>query len=749
MIHSSNGLEVWVFNITLNIDGTNKVINLTTGKHGLISDTYTDPIECITNKPSITSTLNIEKGTSTTGGVSINCINVKIDSLRLSEYLLKHESSNSYTSTNASVSVAKYNNLVTTPVVIFNGFIENVSYTTNDEVTINCQVRRWWDDIIVGGDVENDVDAPIVYGLYTPNASTINSPDLCNDNDLHPISFNKIAGDKALFLTQQAETSDARPHCWEESLKKFVPIGKNDTSYTDATFVDNGSNYTSCRSTLKRAVKWDTTDTNSAITNVDGEWEDLSNLTDGDDNTFAKNQGSVSVWNASNTNTWREDKCGISPPQLSGVPTSIKLELKLAGSSQLITYNPYTYWNAHSEMHIKFFGDWYEIQDLNINPVHNGSNTDQSATFTTNTSGGNTSTPFVVTLDLLTLASGGSFSIPDPKTLPETIELRVRWRLYGLTGGMSGFWFPTYKVYYAKWIVAYETPASETGVVKSTQIENLKFFSGSDGLVQSWNTGSACNGVVQIHRDLLYRHCGLTATPTQYSSSGTGGAVATARANWSGRVVIDKPTPLKKVLEKLQFEGCFLFVVTRTDPNGKYLFVYDGSNNTYSSSDVDVTLTDKDISDSGVRFSTTPTGSILSNITTRWKKNYGSGTFEHSYTHNVSATRTEYGLGSLLKKEKVDLDYLWKNTASDPSNLWNNWTDYYLNIRGKSKIIAEFEIVNPTIMIDIGDIVKLNIANHSNIFGATASRVYFMVIKSTISLNTNKVTLREVGNNNG
>ena len=142
MIHGSNGLEVWVFNITLNIDGTNKVINLTTGKHGLISATYTDPIECITNKPSITSTLNIEKGTSTTGGVSINCINVKIDSLRLSEYLLKHESSNSYTSTNASVSVAKYNNLVTTPVVIFNGFIENVSYTTNDEVTINCQVCR-------------------------------------------------------------------------------------------------------------------------------------------------------------------------------------------------------------------------------------------------------------------------------------------------------------------------------------------------------------------------------------------------------------------------------------------------------------------------------------------------------------------------------------------------------------------------------------------------------------------------------
>jgi hypothetical protein len=225
------------------------------------------------------------------------------------------------------------------------------------------------------------------------------------------------------------------------------------------------------------------------------------------------------------------------------------------------------------------------------------------------------------------------------------------------------------------------------------RLGDIKFFySGGDGLTETYSGSSnVVKKIHEAHRDLLTRFTDIgTSDPSGWSDLNSG-------KYWRLRYWQLQPTSLSKTLEKLQFEGGFIFRY-RFDGTPQYIFIQ----NSYSSSDV--TLSKNDIDK--IQVSPSP----FSELVTKQEISYRKHPAESKYTTTViasnSTSRTNYNIGSKENISSVKLDaYVGRRlpVATEDSDIPttpgtnpnDDFYTYYNNIFGDIKLIVKCDIVNP------------------------------------------------------
>jgi len=266
-----------------------------------------------------------------------------------------------------------------------------------------------------------------------------------------------------------------------------------------------------------------------------------------------------------------------------------------------------------------------------------------------------------------------------------------------------------------------------------------------DGFSQGYNGGSGlAENVHEVFRDLLDRFAGFDVA----DGSLTGwSALDTVRSDWAVRWWQSEPRSLKKILDKLQFEGCFIFKFYGS--GGKFIYL-----KADPSGDSIATINDTDYSDISI------TLSDFSDLITHTEYNYerhpATNGYRSSSTYTNSGSRGDWWPGTIApeeNKKQTNLEFLVKNpyNSETDSNADDCHALYYDNINADPKPIVRCNIVNKALWnLEDGDIVQFNTAfatfNPDAIqpFGYSWADIYFMITATERTLNNLKIEARFV-----
>ena len=240
-------------------------------------------------------------------------------------------------------------------------------------------------------------------------------------------------------------------------------------------------------------------------------------------------------------------------------------------------------------------------------------------------------------------------------------------------------------------------------------------YSATDGLSKSFSSGTATK-LHDFHRDVCHRFLGLTDTPVGYSD-------LDSDRNWEGRAWVLEQIPIKNFLDKLAFQGGFVYTYSAAGVL-KYIHV----KNTYSSADH--ALDKNDISN--VSIGHTPTSDLITDITVNFNKHPALNVYRSQATATDSTTRSNYNLSNSDGKYTFNLDYLTSGQGADidvsDDDPNDGFINYYGNLRLQPRVILQSTIVNPAHFdMELGDIVTFSNMIPSKAFNKSFSSRYFMV----------------------
>ena len=266
-----------------------------------------------------------------------------------------------------------------------------------------------------------------------------------------------------------------------------------------------------------------------------------------------------------------------------------------------------------------------------------------------------------------------------------------------------------------QWTIVYQKPTGSDGTLSVGSIkldidtafdtsdqDELKklgdikyFYSGGNGLKDAWSDTAAMTEIHEVHRDLLVRYTDIgTATPEGYSD-------LDSAKDWRIRYWQLEQKPLSSVLERLQYEGGFIF---RYKYNGspQYIYVEDS----YSSTDV--TFSKDDINN--VQLEVTKLSDLMTKQEISYRKHPADSRYITTVVSSNDSKRNRYNIGSNENRQSVNLDmYVGTTTsnndipASPSSNPNDDFYSYYDYISGDVKLLITFDIVNPAKWVTTND----------------------------------------------
>ena len=275
------------------------------------------------------------------------------------------------------------------------------------------------------------------------------------------------------------------------------------------------------------------------------------------------------------------------------------------------------------------------------------------------------------------------------------------------------------------------------------------FYSGGDGYTNSFTGGSgAADTGLEAHRDMLARYAGFDEADGSIYNYDSGLDVEAARITtaWNIRWWANEPVELKKTLEQLQKEFCFIFK-WRADGSGSYWVVKDS----YSSGDVTQTLNKNDITNLNIKM--TPFSELLTKMEINYEKHPAEGRYLSSVTaeDTTNNPRTDWNIQAKENIQEVNLDMnVNKPGNANPGGGDTNdgFADYYMNIFGDVKKIISCDIVNPGKSYDLetGDIIQFsNTAGEMPVEPFNDNWAdYYMITDLVRGLGTVSITAREV-----
>jgi hypothetical protein len=291
-------------------------------------------------------------------------------------------------------------------------------------------------------------------------------------------------------------------------------------------------------------------------------------------------------------------------------------------------------------------------------------------------------------------------------------------------------------------------------VVKFDQTDNDRkrladqkyFFCGGPGLTESWSGGNtAIAWGIEAFRDIMIRFAGHHKTaPTGWTSlyyDRRTNASGTDQNNWKIRYWQSQPVKLKDKLDQLAYEFGFV-----------YKFAADGTLkviHVLQSSELSATLNLSGSDLNKINVSTTGLSEVTTQMTINNKLHPAeSNRYYSSVTASNSTSRVKYNHGDKESIANINLDMnvgTIPTTANADCNA--DFYSYYDNIIGDIKVIVSCDIVNHAkgYQLETGDIVTFS-SMPVEMFGTdfSASK-YFMIVETKRSLGKVSIVAREVG----
>lgn len=195
-----------------------------------------------------------------------------------------------------------------------------------------------------------------------------------------------------------------------------------------------------------------------------------------------------------------------------------------------------------------------------------------------------------------------------------------------------------------------------------------------------------------------------------------------------------KQVLLDGVLEKLNFEGGFIWVFDYTSATVDARIIYVKSS--YSSGDVDKDLDGDYLSD--VVVDTTPVSEIVTKRTFNYSRHPATEEYQASNS-KTNTNRSDWNLEAEENAIEEDLDFL--HVSGDVDDLLT----YYDNIVGEPKLVGSCMLESPEYWnLQVGDIVQFSNMEYDP-YGKSWSSIYFMITGVMIQPDTFKIEFREVG----
>ncbi len=653
----------------------------------------------VLNKPSIRESIDIEKSISSTGNISLSVANFNFLGSNFSSALY---GVNKYI--NRAFKVYIQPNDATTIgdcLLIYSGKLVSASHNV-DSIRLQIEAKRPWDNIEVPT-VKTDKNNyyPIAYGDYRPNASqsNVNSTGLTFNSNagideyrkrktLYPIPIEERRGTTIFSLTGDwSQSTKAWPHYYEKSTDTFLPIANHESTATtmdsaNETYLDGKA--VRFHQNLLKSSFYKMVELTEIENNTPFNWVNNNNAFDGDYiNTSTYTQCTINGGFINN----RRGYVKYSFPQLTGFPNKLQVNMVISGTVSISDVG------GNGEIRVQLINKSFGAED--ILGYYKLTNAQTSTSDLITGSGAvDTSSAYFLTdafdSDTEWLASGSGWG--------EGLQFNLKCILQ--SGDLDGDLEGNFRIF----DVAVQadnqldfTETTKTGkLVASKVLDDIEYvYSGGDGLPDNgWNSSAAITTIIAAHRDLLHRNTSYTNSNTPDNWS----AVNSAK-DWAVRYWINEPVELLKVLEKLQYEGGFIFRFNGQGA-GEYIFIPD-------SISTDHTLSTDDLNN--IEISLLPMDRIVSRMDIEYEKHPISNYVSKVIASN-SSTISDLLIGTNENKKTIRLDANVSAPASSPSSSPNDdFYTYYDNILGDQKIIVSADVVSPNFYgIDVGDFVAFD-----------------------------------------
>ena len=697
-LHSSSIDVDWLFHLVNDNAG---VVYLASKDRTVGSNRYYGIVE---DSGEITRELDLINCVASIGEISISCID-KYKTDTLSAELL-HNGADYYI--NQQILIYECVNDETTLAncpLLYEGRLKEIDMSGNSCVLIIEQLTPF-DHIKVpqSKDTAKGLYVPLVYGNYTNNASGTE----CTSKNLFPCPTTSVVGNFLLAIAHKSVGSGLVVHYYDRNLNQFHPI----TSASTATFSFAGLNQFNAPIAMERSFVYhpNKEDDTNDFTNPEFSWD----VSAGTQATMALDTAGVSQG---------DFRVNFPIPSL-GYASAFLIECNAqatvsssSGATGAISLIDQTYGRSESIV-TRSAGDGNGTTE----------NTTYSEDIQANYAAASNQIPSYIDFDGAAAAGGGD----------------------AIAGSVG--------VRDIKFDATYEMDITNLNYDKVTEeISKINMlYLGADGLDQGYTDGSGtAREPHQIHRDLMDRFAGVDYD-NDYMKNWNAGApgdydLDTARDSWEMRVWELEPVFLKDMLEKIQFEGCFIFVLSADsdgsgNAGGRYIWVQDS----YSAGDVVQTLDESDYINLSIGH--TDVFEIITKSVYDFDRSPVNNSYRQQDEYDNTTDRDNWNLGT-DHLEHINLDYLvgskngtdaiYDGGASDDTPN-ESIVLYRDNIQSEPKILVDCEIVNKKKMnIEYGDIVQFNDSN-INPYGETWSNLYFMVISERRSKMGVSITAREV-----
>ena len=683
----------------------------------------------------ISSDLNLAESKASVSDVTITCTN-KFKNKSLADTLFANNFIND------KVLIYEYWVEDDTKVLLYEGRLKSISYNQST-VTLTIEQKTPFDNIFIPNaqsTVEPEVYAPVVYGHFDANEEG----GFCTNENLFPCPFHTTEGNYRYFATVKdvaSGTAGANPHYYNKELEEFHPLNASvgGVVYSpDYTFTKGGIENFRVRIPMYRNFLFRPTDSDDSdydSVNAENEFNNPDNAWDGNTGTSATS-GSLE--------TTTEDSS-------ESVVLSLVLPRVKGYVTELIVY-------VQGDLEVES-EDGVEGYDTYLQVSVDGSTWN---TILHRDEGDGVGTTSTTDYDDTGDISGDLDS--SNNELQEKLYLRLFNDNVGTDPGDSVTTQATVDEVYVEITVRLTDEQDSAGFDNSTW-ENLdKIYVGDDsganetgdGLDADYTDGggASVSTIIQAHRDIMDRYCGVDYDDDQmqnWDAAAPGNYdLTTARTSWLVRMWVLEPTPVKEVLEQLQYEGCFIFFLVADadgsgNAGGKYIWVQ----NDYDGDDVEATLTEDDVTP--LEISLTDLSEVVTNHTYNFDKHPATGKYRQSANADNATARDLWNIGTYVKKF-VDLDYL-VDCNNTPDTVYDSGGDsdandsianYYDTIIGNPKIIVQCDVVNPFYMkVQLGDIVQFNDSS-IDCFDKTWSNMYFMIVGEYRTKDNLSIIAREV-----
>tara|TARA_R100000734_G_scaffold7674_1_gene6148 strand:+ start:5818 stop:8058 length:2241 start_codon:yes stop_codon:yes gene_type:complete len=701
----------------------------------------------ITNSPTIRESIDLKKSRAKSSNMNLTIPNFIYKGTEISEELFG--GSNYYINRTVQVFSLINNSVSSNPIATFR--LSDVSIA-DDVISLSLVSQKPWEFISIPQTKHPDYPLyePVVYGNFTPasNANATGENVQSAYGTVFPVSVLHSSSDSIYTLMPRDYTTSDNAFIHHYiGFNQFLPLrlsesvfsneGKRVDSITSTTIDNSGLNILKSRTHKVQSGTYNGAGFDGYVTTAPSDKEPPTTLQffSNQDNMFkrtvtgALNDSQVSTA-LFNDNTGESFNMILATPKKelyfdNIVKILFRIKTNVGTPQQFKHFVFSNEFDSTNDNLIGGSGRQRTYGNLAFNSGTGDYSTDTGAITFNDTPSNATANNLIVAGDeiLIRLTSIQSSS---PPRLDNTLSIA------------------SCQLYYRSVIQEFEGDENPTGLQLSAKQDNEKiqeiktFYCGGNGLKASWSGTPDITEIHEAHRDLLIRFAGMsTSTPNGYSD-------LDSTKNWKIRNWLLEPVELKQQLEKLQYEGGFIFrYVKGNESSPQYIYIEDS----YSDSDITYskTIGKDDLSEINIA------PDDLSSLTTQMDISYQKHPSERGHLITTSAknstTRTNYNINTKENIQDVKLDaYVLPEIPTTPSSNPNDdFYSYYDNISGDIKININATIINPKFFdIDVGETIEFLDMYPSKAFGKSFDNVVFMVTSVTRGIGKVKFQAREI-----